>query len=62
MIRQGYVSVGGDNSYFLTPAHNWIHDWIRDWHPELDPKVGSILEYEYSVTRGAMRRPVIAHM
>ena len=53
--RQGYVSVVGGKNHFLTPAHDWIHDCIRDWHPGLDPEVGSNLEYEYSVTHGAVK-------
>ena len=46
--------LGGKN-HFLTPVNNWIHDCIRDWNPGLDPEVGSSLECEYSVIRGAAK-------
>ena len=45
-------ALGGKN-HFLTPVHIWIPDCIQDWNPRLEPEVGSSLECEYIVTRGA---------
>ena len=45
----------GGNNHFLTPAHDWTHDSIRDGHLGLDPEVVYSLEYEYSLTREAVK-------